>query len=737
MFGGTKSRHTVVVWRGVLALCLVVLAGCEGSWNNPNPPPIDDAVVYYSVITGVPPKHLDPVISYATDENLFIAQIYEPPLDYHFLKRPYEVIPLALSAMPEVVHLDRNMQPVLKGSGDIAFTRYIMRLRDDLRYQPHPAFVVDAHGAPRYEFTEAAQSSQFKIIPDFPETGSRPVLARDFVYSIKRLADPRNKSPIMGLMGQYIVGLSDYSSRLQRMERGDWTNLEDIPMDGLEVIDDLTFSITIYELYPQFRYWLAMPFFAPVAMEVDRFYHNPGFKEKNLTLDWWPVGSGGFMVVKNDPNSEIVLEKNPNFHEEYYPSEGAPGDREAGYLDDAGKRVPFIDRAHFRLEREVLPLWTKFLQGYYDRSGEVHANTKGFFDQAFVVGPEGVELADDLQDHDLTLSHDVKPSLYYWGFNMRDPVVGGYTEEKRKLRQALSLAYDMEENIAIFYKGNALAAQSPIPPGIPGALEGEAGINPYLYDWVDGKPKRKSIEYARQLMVEAGYPDGRDVATGEPLRIYIDVQTQAVSNASMDWTRRQLERIGVQVEFRPADWNRTREKLMTGNSQIYSYGWLADYPDPENFLFLMHGPESPLVCNCDGPNNSNYENPDFDALFRTSRTLDPGPERDEAVAGMVELWRRDVVWMSAFHPLEVYLNNPWVYNTKRHGVSRRTLKYIRIDDDERRRRQVAWNQPVVWPLLAGAGGVAALVLPGITAYRRRQRATIRPSIRSSIQSGKK
>jgi ABC-type oligopeptide transport system substrate-binding subunit len=193
----------------------------------------------------------------------------------------------------------------------------------------------------------------------------------------------------------------------------------------------------------------------------------------------------------------------------------------------------------------------------------------------------------------------------------------------------------------------------------------------------------------------------------------------------MNWTTRQLERLGIQVEFRPADWNRTREKYMTGNTQIYSHGWLADYPDPENFLFLMYGPESPLICNCDGANNSNYENPEFDALFERMRVLEPSPERDEVLAKMVELWRRDVVWMHAFHPLEFYLNNEWVHNTKRHGISKRTLKYIRIDDELRARRQAEWNQPVVWPMLAGISGVILLIVPGVTAYRRRQRATIK------------
>ncbi len=708
-----------------LALCatLFALAACGGPWNDPNPPSEPGKQTYFSVMSRVPPKHLDPARSYASDESVFLMQIYEPPLGYHFLKRPYELIPAGLREMPGVDYLDAGGNGVPR-DGAIAYTRYTLRLRDDLRYQPHPALATGADGAPRYLFDDAAQSRRYRQLGDFPETGSRPVLAKDYAYGIKRLADPGNESPMLGFMARHIVGMEDFSERVGKLRAGPrdggWLNLEPIPMEGLEVLDELSLRITIRGQYPQFVYWLAMHFFAPIPPEADRFYHNPGFKEKNLTLDWWPIGSGPFMMAKNDPNSEIVLERNPNYHEDHFPSEGAPGDARLGRLADSGKRVPFLDRAHFRMEKETMPLWTKFLQGYYDRSGETHAHTTGFFDQAFVVGPQGLELSEAMRERKLTIAADVKPGIYYWGFNMRDPVLGGYSEARRKLRLALSIAYDMEEYIKIFYKGNGVAAHSPIPPGIPGALEGEAGINPYVYDWADGEPRRKPIDHARQLLAEAGYPNGRHAETGAPLRIHIDVQSQAIGNASMDWIRRTIERLGVQVEFRPADWNRTREKLRTGNTQIFSLGWLADYPDPENFLFLLYGPESPLVCACDGNNNANYENPEFDSLFLRMRTLDPGPERARLVAAMVELWRRDAVWMNYFHPQEFYLNHQWVHNTKRHGISKATLKYIRLDEALREESRRAWNQPVVWPLFAGAAGLSALLLPGVVAYRRRQ-----------------
>lgn len=702
---------------------ILFLTACGDVLNNPHRPESGDEIIHYSNFQ-LAPKHLDPALSYATDESLLIDQIYEPPLSYHFLKRPYQLQPLSAATMPKIELLDKDLQVVGEDSQDVAFSRYTININPQSRYQPHPAFAASADGTPLYLFETAEQSDVYQNLEDFPETGSRALHAKDFIYQIKRLADPGNKSPMLGLMSAHIVGMSEFTERLANIEGGGWRDLDDFPMKGLQLIDEHTYSILLKGSYPQFSYWLAMHFFAPIPVEADRFYHNPGFKEKNLTLDWFPIGTGPFMMTHNDPNSEIVLERNPNFRPDYYPTEGEVGDFADGLLADAGKRLPFIDKAIYSMEKSVLPLWTKFLQGYYDRSGENHSNTRGFFDQAFVVGANGMELSEEMQSHDLRMDEDVKPAVFYLGFNMRDPVVGGYSDKARKLRQALSIAYNQEDEINIFMKGGAVASQGPLPLGIPGHKLGEAGINPYVFDWVDGAPKRKSIEFARQLMIEAGYPNGRSADTGEPLKVFLDNQSQATSNSKMDWQRRQFEALGVQLEFRPTDWNRFREKLMTGNVQIFTHGWLADYPDPENFLFLLYGPESPLACNCDGANNANYENAEYDKLFRQMRSMNSGPERDIVVAKMVEMVRRDAVWMSGYHPLEYYLSNPWIHNTKRHGISKNVLKYLRVDPQMRAEKQIQWNTPVIWPLVLLLVVVALLFLPAIRAYRRRQNMTI-------------
>ncbi|PJE80290.1 Heme-binding protein A [invertebrate metagenome] len=707
---------------GITALMVLLLSACSGQWNNPHKKEADGLSVYYTNFQ-ISPQHLDPVVSYSSDENLFIAQIYEPPLGYHFLKRPYVLEPLVAQTMPEIRFLDKNFRPVKKESSDVRYSEYTIRLKQGIRYQPHPAFVM-RNGQYRYFFNEEEEGKYYRTVADFDQVASRELNADDFIYQIKRMADPAVHSPMMGFMSKYIVGMGSMTEQLRTADREGWLDLRDFTMKGLNKIDEYTYSITINGIYPQFSYWLAMAFFAPVPWEADRFFNNPGFKEKNLTLDWYPVGTGPFMMTENDPNRAIILERNPNYRLDLYPSEGSQEDVALGYLKDAGKSVPFIDKAIFSLDKSTLPMWTKFLQGYYDRSGENHGNVTQNFDQALAIGPNGIELSSEMQERAITLSEDIKPAIYFYGFNMQDPVVGGYSEKQRKLRQAIAIVWDMEAFIDIFINGSALAYTGPLAPGINGYQEGKQGINPYTHDWVNGEPLRKSIAYAQQLMKEAGYPGGRDEKTGKPLKLYFDVQSQASGRTSQEWQKRQLKKLGIELEYRSSDWNRYKEKLRDGNFQLFTSGWLADYPDPENFLFLLIGEEAPLLGNPNGANAANYNNPEYNRLFHQMKTMDNSPERDRIIEKMVDIVRRDSPWFTGYYPREYFLNNQWVYNGKRHGISKGTLKYLRIDDSLRHQKQAEWNRPIVLPLVIIMLVFLMFCVPAIIAYRRRQKMTI-------------
>ncbi|WP_126445333.1 ABC transporter substrate-binding protein [Sulfuricystis multivorans] len=698
--------------RLLISLACFLLGACGPVWNDPYPAAERGQNILYTAFTERP-KHLDPVQSYSEDEITFTAQIYEPPLQYHYLKRPYALIPATAVAVPQPSYLDvqGNPLPANADAAQIAFTDYVVEIKPGIRYQPHPAFAE-----------QPADISAFHTLADFPNRGTRELVAEDYVYAIKRLAHPRLHSPILGLMEEYIVGLHELAQSLQKSaasERQGWLDLREFPLAGAVVIDRYRYRIRIKGKYPQFLYWLTMPFFAPMPWEADRFHSQPGMAEKNLTLDWYPIGTGPYMLTENNPNARMVLERNPNFRGETYPCEGEPGDREAGLLDDCGKPLPFIDKVVFTREKEQIPYWNKFLQGYYDASGIASDS----FDQAVQVDTGGeVSLTAEMRAQGIRLSTSVATSTFYMGFNMLDPLIGGDSPAARKIRQAIAIAIDQEEFISIFQNGRGIPAMSPIPPGIFGYREGRAGINPVVYDWSEAGARRKDIAVARRLLAEAGWPDGRNAKTGEPLIINLDTTTTGVGAKSrIDWLNKQFQKLGVQLVVRSTDYNRFQEKVRKGAVQLFYFGWNADYPDPENFLFLLYGPQGKVKHG--GENAANYANPEYDRLFERMRAMDNGPERQRIIDRMLAILHEDTPWVWGFHPKDYSLRHAWLLNRKPTKVGNNTLKYQRIDVALRERLRAQWNRPVIWPLAAVAGLLVALALPAVVSHRRREKAS--------------
>ncbi len=703
-------------------LCMLVLAACRDGqpWNSPYPSAEAGRNILYSSFAQRP-KHLDPARAYSANEYTFIGQVYEPPLQYHYLDRPYRLVPLTAERLPVARYLDadRRILPDDAEAGRIAYTVYEVRIRPGILYAPHPAFARTEDGALRYADIDEdwLDGHGIETLADFPEVGTREVTAADYVHGIRRLADPDVMSPIFGLMSEYIVGLRELGEAMRRARAdGLPVDIDALPFDGAEAVDRYTYRILVRGRYPQLLYWLAMPFFAPMPPEADRFYARPGMAERNLSLDWYPVGSGPYRLVVNDPNRRMVLERNPVFHGETYPSSGEAGDRARGLLDDAGRPLPFIDRVVYSLEKETIPYWNKFLQGYYDASG-VGSDS---FDQAIRIGAGGeIGLSDALRAKGIRLQTAVNASIFYLGFNMLDPVVGGYTERQRKLRRAISIAMDYEEFISIFSNGRGIAAQGPLPPGIFGYRSGRAGINPYVYDWRDGRPRRKSIAEARRLLAEAGYPDGVDRRTGRPLVLHLDITAGGPDDkARLDWYRKQLQKIDLQLVIRNTDYNRFQDKMRNGNAQLFVWGWNADYPDPENFLFLLYGPNGKARFH--GENAANYASPRFDALFERMKTMDNGPERQAIIDEMVDLLRRDAPWIWGLHPKSFVLYHGWYANAKPNLMANNTLKYLRIDPLRREAARREWNRPVVWPLAAMAVALGLFMVPAVVAHHRRE-----------------
>jgi len=429
--------------RGILAgvLAAVVLAACG---NDPYPASDSKAKVLYGSFVDAP-KSLDPAVAYSQREHAITGAVYDTLLEYHFLKRPLELIPGLAVALPEVTDL---------GGGR---SRYRFELRPDLLFHDDPCFELSAPGRTTRQITTA-----------------------DFAFALARIADPKVGSPVIEPFSN-IEDFQAFGERLATRRKADETFAalpvhEQYrlvgPIVGVATPAPDILEITLARPYPQIKYWFAMEFSAPIPWEAIAFYDG---LEGRARFDDHPVGSGPFQLTRYDKRAIFVLEKSANWygvrHPEWrapggvYPSEGEERDREAGRLDDAGRPLPMIDRVEMRREKEDLPRFNKFMQGYYDNSGIAAEN----FDTVIQNG----RLSPEMQELGVVLDKEVSPTIFFLGFNMNDPVVGtgvdpAARDRNRRLRQAMSLAIDGEEFLRIFSNGRGVPAQSPIPPNIYG-----------------------------------------------------------------------------------------------------------------------------------------------------------------------------------------------------------------------------------------------------------------------------
>ena len=664
--------------RAAVAGALVVLA-LGGCTNDPYPSADALEKILYQPFDD-PPKTLDPQVAYSVVDHMVIGYVYDTLLGYHYLKRPFTLIPGMAEQVPEARELE---------DGRVA---YRFRLRPGLLFHEDACF--SQGGGAR----------------------TRAVGAADVAFSLARVGDPAVGSPVLETLGK-ISGLVEFGKRLEDRRKNDpsFAKLridqqyrEAGPIDGVRVLGDLELEIVLDDAYPQILYWFAMPFTAPVPWEAVAAYTG---EEGVESFAEHPVGSGPFVLARYDKRSRIVLRKNEAWygvtHPEWkapaatYPSEGAPGDAEAGLLDPAyvGRPLPFLSRIEFRREKEPIPTFTKFMQGYYDASSVI----KESFDRVIQKG----DLSPDMRSLGISLARSVEPSISYLGFNMDDPVVGAKGGERsRKLRQAMSLAVDSKEFLRLFANGRGIPAQTPIPPGIFGY--DEAYENPF---------RQPNVERAAALLVEAGYPEGIDPATGRPLRLSFDAgDTGAAALLQFQFYTGAWRRLGLDVEVAATSYNQFQDKVRRGAYQIFTWGWVADYPDPENFLFLLWTPMGRI--HGGGPNTANYSNPRYDELFVRMKAMTDTPERMHLIEQMREILQQDRPWIENYYPERYALYHSWVKNEKPAGLSLPTAKYLDIDAAERALRRAEWNAAVTWPAWALLALFVIVVVPGVFTFLR-------------------
>jgi ABC-type transport system substrate-binding protein len=718
------------------AACM--LAGCD---NSPNPKGSEATNTMFIAFQERSPRYLDPTASYALNEVPYMYAVYEPPYAYHYLKRPYELVAKSAAELATPHYLDKDGKPLPDDApGElVAESQYDVHIRQGVMYAPHPAFAKDAKGEYLYHALTEAQTRDKHTPLDFAQAGSREMVADDFVYAIKRHATPRIEAPIYGIFSEYVIGLKDYGAFIREEDKKllkgldpaaldkPFLDFRKYPLAGAVALDKYTYRIRIKGKYPQWKYWMTLTFTAPVPWEADAFYAQPGMKKNGLALSVWPVGTGPFMATEYDADRRHVLVRNPNYHGMPYPCEGMPGDKELGLLEDCGKRMPFIDKLVFNTEKDKTPLRSKFTQGYLDVP-EIERNDWG--PDFLADANDSDEVKKRFDERGMRFPKSIEPQNWYLGFNWLDPVVGkGETPEQqaknRKLRQALSIAIDWEEGYGrVFTQKAGEAAHGPLPGGMFGSRHGTVeGMNPMTHKLVEGKVVRRSIIEAKTLLAEAGYPDGRDAKTGKPLVLNYDYQRVPTPEfrAELDWMVKQFAKLNVQLEIRATDYNQFQEKMLKGKQQIFWWGWFADYPDAENFLFLFYGPNS--KAKFEGENTANYDNPEYDKRYKQLALLDDGPAKQKLIDEMVDILRKDAPWAFGYFPYSAGAYQQWVGNAKYGLFTNDRALYYKIDAPRRARLQAAWNPPHWWPLLLIAFGALALAWIARRGFKARERMT--------------
>ncbi len=691
------------------------------------------------------PRHLDPTASYWSNDTLVTYQTYEPPYGYHYLKRPFELVPKSAEhvVLPEYFDKDGHRLPDDAPDHLVAESVYNVPIKKGIVFQPHPAFAKDTAGNYIYHHMKAGEVGDRRSIPEFEQTGTRELVAEDFVYALKRHATTRITTPIFGVFSEYVVGLKEYGELIKtedvKLRVGTDPSSQDKPfldfrrwpLAGATAPDKHLLRIRIHGKYPQWKYWMQMTFLAPIPWEADAFYAQPGLAERGLTLDQWPVGTGPFMVTEFVKDRRIRMVRNPNYRGEPYPCEGMPDDKVAGRLDDCGKKTPFVDGIVSVVEREKTPRRNKFRSGHYDV--EIFERPDTGMDYG-VEANDSEEVRSLYQERGFIFPKVTDVNSWIVGFNMIDPVIGwgdtpSQRDRNRKLRQAVSIAIDWEEFTKVFPQKGGETAMGPLPDGIFGSHgHGVSGLNPVTHRSVDGIPARRSIDEAKKLLAEAGYPNGRDVTTGKPLIINYDYYAPPTPERKpeIDWMVRQFAKIDIQLEVRATDNNQFQDKVRKGKHQVFWLGWNADYPDAENFLFLLYGPNAKSVS--DGENTANYQNPEYDKLFAMLKTMEDGPQKQVVVDKMVAIAQHDAPWSFGYFPYASVAVQSWVKNSKPAILVRDHGRYLRLDKDSRMQALATWNHPIWWPLLLIVGVIGAVVLIARSSLRRRERTNARGEV---------
>lgn len=563
------------------------------------------------------PKNLDPARGSTQYDNQAISQFYDTLLQNKYLARPSALEPSLVRTMPKVV---------MNADGTQTWT---FSLRDDIRFHDDPCF---------------------------PGGKGRAVTAEDVFYSWKRLADPKYELENWWLIKGMIVGFDKFKEeQCKAVEEGKPFDYA-APVQGLRQLSATDFEVVLTQPIQQFSWKLSQFQLSVVPREaVDRYGEQ---------FSRHPVGTGPFILAKESdwkPGEFLNLTRNPNYRTEYYPTEHEESDVALGLWSPelAKKKLPMVDRVEITFYVPDPAMWLDFEQG---KLGFTQVPAE-YFDKAFIRRNQ--QLRKEYRARGVTAFAIPLLDFIFRGFNMEDPVVGGYSERNKKLRQAISLAFDPDEMNESFYNGLNQTYDGPICPGLDGYPPNGTVENSY---------RGPDVERAKQLLAEAGYPDGKGLPE-------IDYYSARGGNQEeqVQAEVRMAAAIGVKLNPRLVDFSELIEAVNKKKATLFGYAWGSDYPDAENTLAMFYTPNF-----APGSNAFNYSRPEYDKLYERARTMPPGPERTGLYEQMRDMLIEDVPFYGAMARTRFYLINPWLKNFKPTEDFNNWCKYLDVDDSKRK-----------------------------------------------------
>jgi len=556
----------------------------------------------------------DPVLLNDIYSRAITAHIFEGLYGYDPLARPAKIKPLTAAALPE-------------SSAD--FKVWTVHLKPGIYFADDPAF----------------------------KGKKRELTAADYVYSLKRFADPGHKSPAWGDLESYeILGLNSYRRELVASKKP--FNYEH-EIEGIKALDRYTLQFKLAQARPRFVGLLAQgTLYGAVAREVVEAYGE--------AISAHPVGTGPFVLKSWRRSSLIVLERNPGYRERFYDAEPNADDTEGQALlaRFKGRRLPMVDRVEVSIINENQPRWLSFLNGEYDF---IERLPEDFITQAMPLG----HLAPNLAKRGLQAYRTLVSDLTYTMFNMDDPVVGGYTPEKVALRRALSLATDIEREIRLVRRGQGIPAQSVIVPNT-------SGYAPQF--------KSESSEYdvarAKALLDLYGYIDRdgdgwRELPNGQPLTLLRLTQADNASRQLDEIWQKNLKAIGIKIEFKTAQWPENMKAVRAGKYQIWGLASSASTPDGQDLLALMHGEQ------IGGQNMARFNRPEFDRIYERLSALPDGPEREALFLQAKRIATAYLPYKAHAHRLVTDMAMPYLIGYRRPLFWLDWWEYVDIDESRR------------------------------------------------------